>query len=347
LPKYRGAAPIQWAIVNGETRTGVTTMQINAGLDTGDILLERETEIGPEETALELDERTLRIQVANARRDEQKRPARAPREIKATGPKLYCGDLPWELSSSELQAHFEQWGKVEDAYLAEVQYAAKVNGYKPHRGFGFVVYSSEAEATKALQAAPHTLKGAQIRVTSAKGEPSERKNKDRAPRNQDGDSSTNSDNSTADKEGAKEGRKEKGEKSVNNGEKRERKERKPKEDKGEKTDKTEGEKTAATPVAAAAPADKPAPRQQEAKRPEKSPKPSGVKIPVAPKVNPWSKKGDAAATPTPASAEDYPSLADVASGKVKAKPTGDAAAAKPAEAAPAVTEDKGKEEASK
>jgi len=54
LPKYRGAAPVQWAIVNGETRTGVTTMQINAGLDTGDILLERETEIGPEETALEL-----------------------------------------------------------------------------------------------------------------------------------------------------------------------------------------------------------------------------------------------------------------------------------------------------
>jgi methionyl-tRNA formyltransferase len=57
LPKYRGAAPIQWAIINGETRTGVTTMQINAGLDTGDILLERETEIGSEETALELGER--------------------------------------------------------------------------------------------------------------------------------------------------------------------------------------------------------------------------------------------------------------------------------------------------
>src|SRR5438309_301287 len=57
LPKYRGAAPIQWAIANGETRTGVTTMQINAGLDTGDILLTRETQIGPEETAIELGER--------------------------------------------------------------------------------------------------------------------------------------------------------------------------------------------------------------------------------------------------------------------------------------------------
>lgn len=54
LPKYRGAAPIQWAIASGETRTGVTTMQIDAGLDTGDILLQRETPIGPEETAIEL-----------------------------------------------------------------------------------------------------------------------------------------------------------------------------------------------------------------------------------------------------------------------------------------------------
>jgi methionyl-tRNA formyltransferase len=57
LPKYRGAAPIQWAVANGETRTGVTTMQINAGLDTGDILLARDTPIGPEETAIELGER--------------------------------------------------------------------------------------------------------------------------------------------------------------------------------------------------------------------------------------------------------------------------------------------------
>ena len=54
LPKYRGAAPIQWAIARGETRTGVTTMKIDAGLDTGDMLLKWETEIGPEETAVEL-----------------------------------------------------------------------------------------------------------------------------------------------------------------------------------------------------------------------------------------------------------------------------------------------------
>jgi methionyl-tRNA formyltransferase len=57
LPKYRGAAPIQWAIANGETRTGITTMRIDAGLDTGDMLLKWETEIGPEEDALELGRR--------------------------------------------------------------------------------------------------------------------------------------------------------------------------------------------------------------------------------------------------------------------------------------------------
>jgi len=54
LPKYRGAAPINWAIVNGETRTGVTTMRIDAGMDTGEMLLQREIEIGAKETAREL-----------------------------------------------------------------------------------------------------------------------------------------------------------------------------------------------------------------------------------------------------------------------------------------------------
>ena len=57
LPKYRGAAPINWAIVNGETKTGVTTMRIDAGMDTGDMLLQREMEIGPSETAPELSAR--------------------------------------------------------------------------------------------------------------------------------------------------------------------------------------------------------------------------------------------------------------------------------------------------
>jgi len=54
LPKYRGAAPIQWAIARGESVTGVTTMRIDAALDTGDILLQVEERIQPEDTALTL-----------------------------------------------------------------------------------------------------------------------------------------------------------------------------------------------------------------------------------------------------------------------------------------------------
>ncbi len=57
LPELRGAAPIQWAIARGCDRTGVTTMQIDAGLDTGDILEQWATSIGPEETAPELSSR--------------------------------------------------------------------------------------------------------------------------------------------------------------------------------------------------------------------------------------------------------------------------------------------------
>ena len=51
LPKYRGAAPIQWAIINGETETGVTIMQMDEGLDTGDVLLAEKFPISPDDTA--------------------------------------------------------------------------------------------------------------------------------------------------------------------------------------------------------------------------------------------------------------------------------------------------------
>ena len=51
LPKYRGAAPVQWAVINGEEKSGLTIMQMDKGLDTGDILLQEETVLQPEETA--------------------------------------------------------------------------------------------------------------------------------------------------------------------------------------------------------------------------------------------------------------------------------------------------------
>lgn len=54
LPKYRGASAINWAVINGETKTGLTIFWVDAGIDTGDILLQKEVEIGPEETTGEV-----------------------------------------------------------------------------------------------------------------------------------------------------------------------------------------------------------------------------------------------------------------------------------------------------
>jgi methionyl-tRNA formyltransferase len=61
LPKYRGAAPINWAIASGETETGVTIMQMDVGMDTGDILLQRTTAIGNDETAEQLTPRLAEL----------------------------------------------------------------------------------------------------------------------------------------------------------------------------------------------------------------------------------------------------------------------------------------------
>jgi len=61
LPKYRGAAPIQWAVINGEERTGITTMYMDEGMDTGDIILKEEVEIGKDETTGELWEKLSKV----------------------------------------------------------------------------------------------------------------------------------------------------------------------------------------------------------------------------------------------------------------------------------------------
>lgn len=61
LPKYRGAAPIQWAVLNGDKKTGVTTMYMDTGMDTGDVILKEEVEIGEEETTGELWDRLTKI----------------------------------------------------------------------------------------------------------------------------------------------------------------------------------------------------------------------------------------------------------------------------------------------
>ena len=61
LPKYRGAAPIQWAVLNGDKTTGITTMYMDVGMDTGDMILKEEVEIGDDETTGELWDRLSKI----------------------------------------------------------------------------------------------------------------------------------------------------------------------------------------------------------------------------------------------------------------------------------------------
>ena len=61
LPKYRGAAPIQWAVINGDKVTGITTMYMDIGMDTGDMILKQEVEIGPNETTGELWDKLSKI----------------------------------------------------------------------------------------------------------------------------------------------------------------------------------------------------------------------------------------------------------------------------------------------
>jgi methionyl-tRNA formyltransferase len=158
LPKYRGAAPINWAIVNGETRTGVTTMRIDAGMDTGEILLRREVEIGAKETAPEL----------AARLSESGAPLMAE-----TLRGLAGGTIVSEAQNDE-EASYAPMLKKEDGRIdwkrpaVEIHnrmrgFAAWPGAYTTFRGQGCHVWgepvSKEGSADLATGAAPGTLVG--------------------------------------------------------------------------------------------------------------------------------------------------------------------------------------------
>lgn len=80
LPKYRGAAPVNWAIYNGETETGVTVIHMTPRLDSGPMIAQRKTEIGPSETAVELERRLAQLGVEAVREAIDKLAAAAPGE---------------------------------------------------------------------------------------------------------------------------------------------------------------------------------------------------------------------------------------------------------------------------
>ena len=111
LPKYRGAAPINWAIIKGETRTGVTTYFMDAGMDTGSILLVREVEIGADETAEELGERLAAIGGELARetiqglKEQSLQPIPQDEQGASYAPLLQKSDglIPWEKEAGRIK----------------------------------------------------------------------------------------------------------------------------------------------------------------------------------------------------------------------------------------------------
>ena len=108
LPKYRGAAPVNWAILKGETKTGITTMKMDAGLDTGDILLQSETEIGEQENSIELMERLslngAELLSETLKRYDEIKPIKQNDEEASFAPILSKEDgvIDWSLSAEEI-----------------------------------------------------------------------------------------------------------------------------------------------------------------------------------------------------------------------------------------------------
>jgi methionyl-tRNA formyltransferase len=163
LPKYRGAAPIQWAIANGETRTGVTTMKIDAGLDTGDMLLKWETDIAPEEDAVALGAR-----LAEAGAELLVRTLR---------------DNPTPIQQDPAEATYASILKKEDGLIDWNWTASKIfnrsrgflpwpGAYSVFRGQMFHIWKSRV-ASDALQGTPGLMSAMQNRLLIACGERTE------------------------------------------------------------------------------------------------------------------------------------------------------------------------------
>lgn len=118
LPKFRGAAPVNWAIVNGERKTGVTTMQIVEQLDAGPVLLQRATAIGETETAMELTKRLAEIgaellsETLNGLESIERRPQRNEEATFAPILKREDGRIDWTMNATAIERRvrgFQPW----------------------------------------------------------------------------------------------------------------------------------------------------------------------------------------------------------------------------------------------
>ncbi len=127
LPRYRGAAPINWAIYNGEAKTGVTTFSLDEHIDTGAVLLQKECPIGPDETAGELSDKLARIgaelvlETLDGLESGLLKPTPQPKEGTSAAPKLKKEDLfiHWERPAREVHNQIRAfspapaaWGKL-------------------------------------------------------------------------------------------------------------------------------------------------------------------------------------------------------------------------------------------
>jgi methionyl-tRNA formyltransferase len=125
LPKYRGAAPVNWAVVRGERETGVTTMLMDEGLDTGPVLLQRAAEIEADETAPRLLERLsdegAELLVETLARFDEIRPRAQNHEDATLAPVLRREDglIEWTLDAFQIERRvrgFQPWPNAHTAY---------------------------------------------------------------------------------------------------------------------------------------------------------------------------------------------------------------------------------------
>jgi methionyl-tRNA formyltransferase len=122
LPKYRGAAPVNWAIVKGETKTGVTTMKMDAGLDTGDMLSQEETDILPQETAPELMKRLAAVGagllIETLERLDEIIPSRQDHSQATLAPvmKKEDGIIDWNMTAEEINNRVRGFQPFPTAY---------------------------------------------------------------------------------------------------------------------------------------------------------------------------------------------------------------------------------------
>jgi methionyl-tRNA formyltransferase len=166
LPKYRGPAPIQWAIINRETVTGVTTMLMDEGLDTGDILLAAEEKIFPVDNAATLHDRlavlgaNLLVQTLNQISDGNIRPVPQDHSKASYAPLLKKSDghIKWDQPAEMISAFIRGMTPWPGAFTF-------------HKSKRFKIFNAEAVRAKVSQAPGTVLKGFadELRVATAKG----------------------------------------------------------------------------------------------------------------------------------------------------------------------------------